>query len=165
MSAGVSQTSSACRERALDDALGSGAVDAVEERDGAVRLAQPLGALGEASERPRRRLRVGEGGDMRLLAAKRLAGCRSALSTTASTGFSLGRLSGRAVDRFGDLVGRCGHGRDEENDDGVDLRVREQERQRRRVGLRGGAAEHVDRVVDAGLGREERRRAPSASRR
>ena len=64
-------------------------------------------------------------------------------------------LTGCAVDRLGHLVGGRGHGRDEEDDDCVDLRVAQEERQRRRVGLRSGAAEHVDRIVDAGLRRQE----------
>ena len=83
------------RERPLDDALGGIAVDALEDGDGAVRLPEPLRPLGQAPERPRRRLRVVERGDMRP-SRRSASGMPLALSTTASTGFSLvAALGGR----------------------------------------------------------------------
>ncbi len=47
----------AVRERASDDAVSRLAFDAVERRDRAVRLAQPLRALSQPAERARCRLR------------------------------------------------------------------------------------------------------------
>ena len=166
MSAGVSQTSSPSLERALDDALGSVAVDALERRGwcraagGATRLAG-RGARAPAPPTP------GRGRRRRARSSRRSArGMPSAFSTTASTGFSLAAARGRVVDGLRHLVRGRGHRRDEEDDDGVDLRVLQEERQRRRIGLRGGAAEHVDRVLDAGLRGQKRgeRRARLARR-
>ena len=61
------------------------------------------------------------------------------------------------VDRIRDVVCRGGDGRHEEDDQRVDLGVGEHERQCLRVRVGGRAAEHVDRVAEARLGREERR--------
>ena len=47
MSAGVEPGVVSFGQHALDDALGRVAVDALEHGNGAVRPAQPLGALGE----------------------------------------------------------------------------------------------------------------------
>ena len=108
MSARGQPAVAALLERTFDDALGGSAVDAVKGRDGAVRPAQPLGALGEASERPRRRLGVEEGGDTRLLAAKHRWYALGAQHDREDR--LLGRsLACRTVDRLRHLVGGRGH--------------------------------------------------------
>ena len=120
---------------------------------------EPLGALGGTAERPRGRLRVRERGDAR---SRRAAppGCPSALITTASIGLSRrGRSRPRARPpprpppprpsppgrRARSTASTCGSA--------------EHQRQRllRRLGRR--RAEHVDRVGDARLGRQQRAQA------
>ena len=69
------------RQRALDPTTARSRVDAVELGDGAERPAQPLGALGGAAERARRRLRVGERGDL-ASSARASPECPPAIMTT-----------------------------------------------------------------------------------
>ena len=72
-------------------------------------------------------------------------------------------LSTRADDRLGDLLRPGDDRRHEEHDHGVDARVGEHVREHRLVGRAGRRAEHVDRVREARLARQERRPARRAS--
>ena len=166
MSAGVEPDVVAAGERALDDPLGGVAVDAVERGDGAVRLAQPLGALrpggrarapptpgsgrrrrcaSVAAERARDAVGAQHDGEHRLLARRRRGGAR--------------RSPPRPRRRSRSRSGRRAR------------RRRRPARSASRSGsaaayvVGGGAAEHVDRVRDARLRREQLARAPRASRR
>ena len=137
--------------------------------DGAVWLPEPLGALRQASERARRRLRVVEGGDVGAVAAK----CdRNAVSAQDDGEHRLlaRRCAAACVDRVRHLVGGGGHGRDEEDDRRVDVRIFEQERERRGIGRRGGACRacrqgspRSPRRAEAGRGRSGSRRSSSGS--
>ena len=79
----------------------------------------------------------------------------SALSSAARTGLSVEPALEGTRDPGRDVL-RAGHcRRHEEHDDGVDLRIGEQHRQRRLVAGGGRRAEHVDRVREARLGRKQ----------
>ena len=99
-----------------------------------------------------------EGGDVRRLAAQRAPGCRSRSARRRAPACRLAASRGRGVDRLRDLVGGRGHGRARRGRSTASTcGSAEHERQRRRVGRGGRAAEHVDRVRDARLRRQELR--------
>ena len=87
-------------------------------------------------------------------ASRRLSGVPSALTITASTGFSEGSLLQRFADRRRDLVGAGDDGRDEEHDHRVDAGIAEDERQCLRVAVAGRRAEQVDGIRGARFARQ-----------
>ena len=129
-----------------------------EPRRGRTRDRAPCPPAGGATRRarpPRERLRgrlgIGEGrhrarsgGDGRPLRAEERA----------QDGLAFGRR-GRSADRRADRLLVGADGRDEEDDRGVERRIGEQRGQRRLEALRVRAAEQVDRVRGAALGRHE----------
>ena len=141
-------------ERALDDGLCRRPVDPVQLRDDALRLAQPLGSLGGAAERAGSRLRIREGGQAPRALAQALGNSLRGHHHR-EHGLLRVRLLDRKVDRLRDLVGRRAHCGDEEDDDGVDVRVGEQVGEGGAVGRGRGSSEHVDRVRDARLGGQQ----------
>ena len=60
------------------------------------------------------------------------------------------------VDRDGDVVGGSGHGWHEQDDERVEVRIAEHRGERLPVRVGRGAAQHVDGIREARLGREER---------
>jgi hypothetical protein len=141
------------REGGLHDRGAGGPVDAVERADRPQRPPQPLGAIRHPAERPRRRLRIREGGDVRARPQR----LRHALRAHHDREHRLpgGGLARGGGDRVGHLGGGRAHCGDEEDEDGVDARVGEHGRQRGRVALVRGGAEHVDRVGEARLRRQQ----------
>jgi hypothetical protein len=124
------------------------ALDPLERGHRALRAPQPGGAVGDAAERARGGLRVGERRDA--CASRSAAGVPSDVMITASTGLSDSAPPTRRRQRR-DLVGRRADGGHEEHDARGDVRVGEDVRDRGRVGRGGRAAEHVDGVRDARL--------------
>ena len=145
------EPATARRQGLVHNAPGLVAV-ALELGHRARRLAEPLAALDRKRERLRGRLGIGEG-RYRGRALQR-DGSPFGAEERAEDGLVDGR-GGRAADRRADglLVGA--DGRDEEDDGGVERRIGEQRRQRPLEALRVGAAEQVDRVRGAALGRHE----------
>ena len=121
-----------------------------------MRPVEPVGTLGDAPERPGGRFGVRERGDTALARAERFRHARAGHEHCEQR-LSDGLGSRDVVDRSSDVIGERRHGRHEERDHRIDVRVVQQQPESVRIRLGGRSSEHVDRVRETRLGRQERR--------